>query len=89
MHTAEKIKEERKKETETPSQGCNTRNNITLTIREDNTGSHNRFSKGNASKKKQFTSVVVARSKILEFHHGKSLSSQNNNFSKTVARYNQ
>jgi hypothetical protein len=39
--------------------------------------------------KKQCTSVVVARSKILCFHPEESRSSQNNAFCKAIARHNQ
>jgi hypothetical protein len=40
-------------------------------------------------RRKQSTSVVVARSKILRFHPRESPSSQNNAFSKAIVRYNQ
>jgi hypothetical protein len=46
-------------------------------------------SKPTPPRRKQCSSVIVARSKILSFHLGESLSSQNNVFGKAIAWYNQ
>jgi hypothetical protein len=69
----EKIKKERNRK-QRPRRGDETRNNNALTTTEDNTQTINFFSpKITPLKKKQYTSVVVARSKILSFHHGERL----------------
>ncbi|EMS52527.1 hypothetical protein TRIUR3_33060 [Triticum urartu] len=45
-------------------------------------------SKATSSKRKQFTNVVIARSKILGFHPEESPSFQNNAFNKVIVKYN-
>jgi hypothetical protein len=46
-------------------------------------------SKGTSSRRKQCTSTIIARSKIIGFYHGESPCSQNNASNKTIARHNQ
>jgi hypothetical protein len=50
---------------------------------------YSKLSKSDASKKGQYTSVVVARSKDLRFHPEDSPYSRNNAFNKAIARHNQ
>jgi hypothetical protein len=45
--------------------------------------------KATPPRRKQYTSIIVARSNILDFHLGKSFHSQNNAFNKVIVRHNQ
>jgi hypothetical protein len=68
-----------------------TRNSNAPTTTEDNTQTAKEpLQKRRAPpRRKQCTSFVVAQSKILSFHPGESMSSQNNAFSKGIVRYKQ
>jgi hypothetical protein len=62
-------------------------------MQQQHTNQHERqhpdYKRGSSKATSQYTSIIVATSRILGFHHGESESSQNKTFNKDSAKYNQ